>query len=192
MRVICIEGPHGCGKTKLVESFRAAGYPVLDEMFMEMPAHFDGLEAQSMVREVAWVVHWFERVLRYRQEHPDVSLVVADRSPFSAVIYANEGQQLKACIATQMKELNKYTPVRIKNVLLQVDPAVHWQRICSRLEQEPERVRYNEACEEWMWTVRSRYEDLYDVWDAVFDNNQAGTGAIDSLQARILSSLDDM
>lgn len=187
MLVICIEGPHGCGKTKLVESFRAAGYPVLDEMFMELPAHFDGLEAQSMVREMAWVTHWFERVLRYRLEHPGVELVVSDRSPFSAVIYANMGQQLKACIATQLLELEQHTPVRIKNVLLEVDPEVHWQRILSRLEQEPERARYNEACEEWMWTVRQRYDELKDVWDAVFDNN--APNAIDSLQARILNSV---
>lgn len=187
MQVICIEGPHGCGKTKLVDSFRAAGYPVLDEMFMELPAHFDGLEAQSMVREVAWVTHWFERVLRYRQEHPDVKLVVSDRSPYSAVIYANRGQQLKACISTQLEELNQYTPVRVKNVLLEVDPEIHWQRILSRLEQEPERARYNEDCQEWMWTVRSRYEDLDDVWDAVFVNNVPN--AIDELQVRILDSI---
>lgn len=187
MRVVCIEGPHGCGKTKLVESFRAAGYPVLDEMFMELPAHFDGLEAQSMVRETAWVTHWFERVLRYHKENPGVELVVSDRSPFSAVIYANKGQQLKACISTQLEELNKYTPVRVSNVLLQVDPTILWQRIVARLEEEPARMRYNEADEQWMWTVRARYEELNDVWDAVFDNNTPH--GIDTLQARILESM---
>ena len=69
MLVICIEGAHGSGKTELVELFRSAGYPVLDEMFMQSQPHMESLEAQSMVREAAWVTHWFERILRYNREN---------------------------------------------------------------------------------------------------------------------------
>jgi thymidylate kinase len=185
MLVICIEGAHGCGKTRLVESFKRAGYPVLDEMFMELPAHFSSLDPQSMVRESAWVTHWFERVLRYEREHPDVPVVVSDRSPYSAVIYANRGVQLKDCISTQLEELVTCTSIRVVNVLLEVEETVHWARILERLAREPERAKYNEASKEWMHTVRQRYAALMDVFHGVVDNSEAD--AIDAAHAKVLT-----
>jgi thymidylate kinase len=185
MLVICIEGAHGSGKTELVELFRSAGYPVLDEMFMQSQPHMESLEAQSMVREAAWVTHWFERILRYNRENPAVPIVVSDRSPYSAVVYANQGEQLKASIATQIQELEQFTPVRVRTVLVEVEPSIHWQRICSRLEREPERARYNEGDEKWMWTVRNRYDQLRDVWTVFVNNNVSG--ALDRVKDIILS-----
>lgn len=187
MLVVCIEGAHGCGKTKLVESFKEAGYPVLDEMFMELPSHFDSLDPQSMVRETAWVTHWFERVLRYEKEHPDVPVVISDRSPYSAVIYAHRGSQLKPCIATQVDELVTCTPIKVLNVMLEVDEDVHWARITNRLQQEPDRMRYNEASKAWMFTVRARYEALRDTFDAFIPNN--GDNNIENVRAAVLGLL---
>lgn len=143
-----------------------------------------------MMRETAWVTHWFERVLRYHKEHPDVRVVVSDRSPFSAVIYANKGSQLKDCIATQLEELAQYTPVKVTNIMLEVEPGTLWQRIVNRLEEEPERFRYNEAKEEWMWTVRARYEQLRDVWDAVLDNS--APFGVNNIQASILEFVQEL
>ena len=143
-----------------------------------------------MMRETAWVTHWFERVLRYHKDHPDVDLVVSDRSPFSAVIYANKGRQLKECIATQIEELEAYTPVKVTNIMLDVEPSILWQRILARLEEEPERVRYNEAKEEWMWTVRARYDELRDVWDAVVDNS--APFGIHNIQASLLNLVHEL
>lgn len=187
MIVLCIEGAHGSGKTELLRLFQADGLPVLDEMFMDLPRHFDGLDAQSMVRETAWVTHWMERILRYKQEHPDVSLVVSDRSPYSAVVYANKGTSLRDCIQTQLEELRICADIRIVSVMLSVEPEVHWQRIQQRLSREPARERYNESSQDWMWTVRERYAQLQDAgaWDAVVDNSEAGPLMLHAVKAKI-------
>lgn len=186
MLVLCIEGAHGCGKTELVRLFEAAGLPVLDEMFMNLPHHFDGLDAQSMVREVAWVTHWVERILRYKQEHPSVKVVVADRSPYSAVVYANRGMSLRECISTQLQELQEHADIRVVTVMLQVEPETHWQRISERLEREPERMRYNESSKDWMLTVRQRYEQLSsaDTWTMTVQNDIPG--ALETIKQVIL------
>jgi thymidylate kinase len=173
MKVICVEGAHGSGKTELLRLFEAAGFSVLDEMFMNLPHHFDGLEAQSMVREAAWVTHWMERILRYKHEFPGETVVFADRSPFSAVVYANQGMRLKDCIQTQLDELVAYADIHVHTVLLEVEPDIHWERITQRLEREPERARYNESSLDWMMFVRRIYDDLKrdGTWDMLVQND---------------------
>jgi dephospho-CoA kinase len=37
MRVVCLEGSHGCGKTKLINKLKKLGYNILDEGFLDMP-----------------------------------------------------------------------------------------------------------------------------------------------------------
>jgi thymidylate kinase len=72
-------------------------------------------------------------------------------------------------------------------VLLEVEPDIHWQRISHRLTLEPERARYNEGDQKWMWTVRQRYDELRDVWSAFIDNN--APGRIDRVKEAILEKI---
>ena len=39
MKVFCVEGCHGVGKSSLLEGLRGCGYVVLDEGFMNVPSY---------------------------------------------------------------------------------------------------------------------------------------------------------
>ena len=56
----------GCGKTELCTLFEKAGYCVLDEAFLDMPAY--ALHPQSLLMETSWVVSWFTRLLKKASE----------------------------------------------------------------------------------------------------------------------------
>ena len=38
MKIICLEGCHGVGKTSIINDLSLAGEIVLDEMFIDMPS----------------------------------------------------------------------------------------------------------------------------------------------------------
>ena len=113
MIVICVEGCHGCGKTELSKQFQDAGFWVLDEAFLDMPEY--ALHPQSLLMETTWVCCWFERLLRRADEckRADVpheqQVFIADRSPFSAVFYAQNGKGnlLEPIIREHVRELRE-------------------------------------------------------------------------------------
>jgi predicted ATPase len=82
MIVIALEGTHGCGKTELLNKFASRGYCVLDEGFLDMPS--SDMHPQTMVMELAWVSNWMQRIVQLMSLN---SVVITDRSPFSAVFY---------------------------------------------------------------------------------------------------------
>ena len=98
MIVICIEGSHGCGKTKICNEFEEADFWVLDEGFMNMPSY--SLHPQSLLMETTWVCSWFARLLKKQAElkasgcPDDEQIFFADRSPFSAVFYSKRAGHL--------------------------------------------------------------------------------------------------
>ena len=161
-------GKTGCGKTELCATFASAGFAVLDEGFLDMPC--PSAHPQSLVMEAAWVSAWFQRVLAAHEQDP-ARVMIADRSPLSAVFYtrAGQGALLDPLIRGMYADLAE-AGVEIYTVYLQVKPATLWSRIQRRLLNEPDRVLYKEDSREWMETVLSFYEQ-YNNWDFVIDNS---------------------
>jgi thymidylate kinase len=173
--IVSLEGCHGCGKTSLCEEFEAQGFRVLDEAFMDMPSY--ALPPQSLLMETSWVCSWFERVLRLaerlRQEKEKTNrtqVYIADRSPFSAIFYSNNGNLLEPLIKAQMKEVQEFSQVEFITVHVQVEKELLWQRILNRLEEEPERVRFNEHQRSWMEQTLGFYEHF--SWDLKIENDK--------------------
>lgn len=171
MLVVCVEGSHGCGKTELCTLFEKAGYCVLDEAFLDMPAY--ALHPQSLLMETSWVVSWFTRLLKKASELKKTSdgrepIYIADRSPFSAVFYASKGHLLEEVIREQLREVQEHADILIFTVYLQVQRETLWQRIQDRLKREPSRVRYNEDKREWMESTLDFYDHF--KWDMTVPN----------------------
>jgi thymidylate kinase len=164
IKIYCIEGCHGSGKTKIVERLKSEGESVLDENFIGMPSL--GIPPQSFTMELIWICRWFERAL---QLAANPGVYFADRSPFSAILYAEWGVLLKPIIAQNLVDL-KRAGIDIVNIYISVDEEVLWQRISSRLILEPARKQYNENSREHMARVLEFYKSHEDLWHHIIDN----------------------
>ncbi|KAF1332861.1 P-loop containing nucleoside triphosphate hydrolase, partial [Globisporangium splendens] len=179
--IVSLEGCHGCGKTALCAEFEAQGYSVLDEAFMDMPSY--ALHPQSLLMETSWVCSWFERVLRLasrvrKEKNPNFrkQVYIADRSPFSAVLYSSNGHLLEPVIRAQMQEVEEQTNVQFYTVHISVEPELLWSRIIDRLEREPERVRFNEHKRSWMDETLAFYNSF--KWDLTINNDERSVPTI--------------
>ncbi|KAK2956192.1 hypothetical protein BLNAU_8756 [Blattamonas nauphoetae] len=169
MIVLCLEGCHGVGKTELLAQFQKAGFPVLDEAFMEMPEY--ALHPQTLLMETVWLSNWFMRLLQMTQtvKDHDHTIFVADRSPYSAEFYGANGHLLGPVIREQINELRTKN-IFVYTVLVKVDKELLWERINKRLIAEPHRVKYNEHSREWMEKTYQWYNTH--EWDFLILNNQ--------------------
>ncbi|KAG7402225.1 hypothetical protein PHYBOEH_003484 [Phytophthora boehmeriae] len=187
--IVALEGCHGCGKTALCEEFEAQGYDILDEAFMDMPSY--ALHPQSLLMETSWVCSWFERVLRLadRVKPGRKQVFIADRSPFSAVLYSANGHLLEPVIREQMREVQDFAGVQFYTVHVQVERELLWRRIVARLELEPERLRLNEHKREWMEETLAFYESFQ--WDLTVDNDERSVATIAENISLLLRERDD-
>ena len=173
--VVCLEGCHGSGKTKLCSEFSSAGFEVLDEAFLDQPEY--ALHPQSLVMETYWVSHWFQRLLKVHHElhnlNPVASnyrILLADRSPYSAVFYAKHGELLQDVISAQIQELRKSANIHVFTVNVNVEEELLWNRIQDRLKREPERKKYNEGSRAWFKRTLDFYQSF--SWDFSVNNNE--------------------
>jgi len=191
MKVICIEGCHGCGKTELIKHLARAGFNVLDEGFLNMPQF--ALPPQSFVMESIWVMRWVERILRIHKEEPGAkdAIYFADRSPFSALFYARNGGLMETTIKEQLKDLLEFANIQIITVYVRVEEELLWKRICERLKQEPERRKYNEDKYDWMQRTVQFYEDKSSLWDYTVHNNDLGVQRLMQSLMAIVQATND-
>eukprot|EP00514_Thraustochytrium_sp_LLF1b_P012654 CAMPEP_0184548632 /NCGR_PEP_ID=MMETSP0199_2-20130426/6316_1 /TAXON_ID=1112570 /ORGANISM="Thraustochytrium sp., Strain LLF1b" /LENGTH=229 /DNA_ID=CAMNT_0026943257 /DNA_START=172 /DNA_END=858 /DNA_ORIENTATION=- len=172
MIILSLEGCHGSGKTTLLEQFKTFGFQVLDEGYLDMPT--GGMHPQSLVMETTWVCSWFARVLRLAQQlkeqkKSERTVLVTDRSPYSAVVYCNnEGYLLEPLIRQQMQEVKRHAGVDFYAVHVKVEKEVLWSRILKRLEREPDREILKEMKRSWTDEIVELYEGL--EWDFEVDN----------------------
>eukprot|EP01104_Vermistella_antarctica_P017596 TRINITY_DN624_c4_g1_i1.p1 TRINITY_DN624_c4_g1~~TRINITY_DN624_c4_g1_i1.p1 ORF type:complete len:264 (+),score=76.17 TRINITY_DN624_c4_g1_i1:64-792(+) len=199
MIVICLEGCHGSGKTQLNNMFERAGFPVLDEAFMDMPSF--SLHPQTLIMESIWVSHWVSRILKKDMELKEEAvkmgddsihrnaIYIADRSPYSAAFYAPKGHLLEPLIQEQLKDLKKLAGIEIYTVYLKVEGDLLWNRISDRLSREPHRKNYNEDSRKWMQTTVDFYESkIGKLWDFVLENNDISIADLMTLLVQMLSS----
>ncbi|EFA83406.1 hypothetical protein PPL_03552 [Heterostelium album PN500] len=185
--VICLEGCHGSGKTELCKYLSKKGFNVMDEAFLDMP-RYTQIPPQSLTMETIWVSNWFNRILKINQNIQNNNssnnnnnnsklnnhIFIADRSPFSAILYARgKGHHLNPLISSQIEELRSYAQIDIKTVYLQVDDDKLWQRIEDRLKREPERKNYGEDKRAWMEDSVRFYNQS--KWDLTINNDDLQT-----------------
>ena len=171
MKVICIDGCHGVGKTAIIADIAKRGYHVLDELFFEMPKFL--VPSQSLTVEFIWISNWFKRILDMQKAGmADDAIVFADRSPFSAVFYSRASPEdrlaLEKVIRGMIAELSRYN-ITIHTVGLLVEREELWKRVQRRLETEPFRREFNEDKRWWLDQTADWYESF--GWDTVIDNS---------------------
>ncbi len=188
IKIVCLEGCHGSGKTKIINKLKDDGASVLDENFIGMPSL--GLKPQSFTMELIWICRWFERALELKKSSIGTSSLVyfADRSPYSAILYAEWGVLLKPIIAQNLIDL-KRAGIDIINIYINVDEDVLWNRISDRLKLEPGRIQYKEDSRAHMNSVLEFYKSHDDLWNYTVDNT--GDNIEGVIKAIVSLSADD-
>ena len=145
-----------------------------------MPAY--ALHPQSLLMETTWVCQWFTRLLKKMTESkaargnkPGMEQVfIADRSPFSACFYSRRGGGLlDPVIREQIKEVREAAGIEVYTVYVNVEKEVLWDRIQNRLQDEPERKKYDEDKREVSATylLHRSASDIYIFPPSWFTNN---------------------
>ena len=106
------------------------------------------------------------------KKNKETKILIADRSPFSAVFYANHGHLLEPLIRAQLSEITEFTDIEMYTIHVSVHQDLLWHRILKRLEKEPERKGYKEDEYEWMIKTCDFYEKF--KWDFKVENNEEG------------------
>lgn len=188
MLVVCIEGCHGTGKSEIISQFKAKGYRVLEEAFMDHNCY--DLHPQSLTMEIHWLAEWFKRVVKINSITKGLSndelVYFCDRSPYSAVLYTQggHGHLLTPIITHQLKEILTFG-IRVISINITVEKDILWNRIQQRLNREPSRHKYGESNYKWMEETLEFYDKM--KWDYSVDNTDKIDHTISSIE-QILNS----
>lgn len=119
-----------------------------------------------------------------------MQIIIADRSPLSAIFYTRtDGGLLQPLIEQYVRELRVAADVHIHTVHLRTERMLLWERIQQRLLLEPERVSLREDKMDWMDAVLSFYEGM--PWDVTVTNNEVTMPELVTSVMTQLSALSD-
>jgi hypothetical protein len=137
--------------------------------------------------ETTWVCAWFQRLLQHVQSFgkDEHKIIIADRSPLSAVYYSRtNGQLLEPVIRTMVDEVREAADLYVLTAHIRADPARLWSRIQERLLREPHRLALNENSREWAERTLAFYDRT--SWDVTVANNDV---SLNQLMGNVLRSL---
>lgn len=171
VKVVCLEGPHGTGKTFNLKSLSGKISNLIecvDEGFV--PKVKTKFHPQSLFNETKWAIDWFENITKRcffneeagRFEHNKV--IVTDRSPYSACVYCpSHRKDLKGVIDGIRKEFES-KGIILYNIYLDADKMLVQTRVNERLKKEQWRKRLGEDDPSWLKTVTNRYDSIADCF----------------------------
>jgi len=163
LTVYCLEGPHGTGKTTLINKIKEMGFNIRNEEFI---TDIKTLNPQSLTMELLWIAKFINELINLTSNNNDNQIIFADRSIISAILYSENGELLREPINKILLDL--YKIVNIKTIYIRSTKEDLWNRIQKRLLEEPIRNNYRENDYNWMETVYNFYESY--KWDYIIDN----------------------
>lgn len=168
IKVYCIEGVHGVGKTKIIEKLKRGGELILPEEFVQKKKN--GLSDQGFTNEVIWAVNFISRIQSFCQKNGFSKPVYVDRSPYSSAIYSKSGNDLiKQVVDKSIDELSD-NGIKLITVNLILDKETNWKRVMNRLkvmENDSEkqlRIKFKENDRDWFEYVYEFYKSGLIPW----------------------------
>ena len=149
--IVLLEGPHGVGKTSVLNALASKGHTVIGEHYMDIDtANFD---PQGVVCEMRWMSSWCFHV----RSHGHTTLVT-DRSPLSVAVYTHRCEMFDALCSVAEAAIRETGEAKV--IMLTGSADVVYERISKRLREEPQRERYNEKDKQHLLNVLKLYEKL--------------------------------
>lgn len=177
--IVVVEGPHGVGKTTVINALRDKGHKIVEEHYMDLC--IDDFDPQGIVCEMRWMASWCFHV---KSLHKRSKLLITDRSPLSAAVYTKHAAKTFSAMSNvaraAMEEVGK-----VKIIKLTGDTEQIYARIVKRLENEPERAKFNENNKEHLLNVSKMYDEMHaDVTICTTDL------AVEAVVQKVLSAIE--
>lgn len=161
MYIVVIEGMHGGGKTTAFRDFTdVVKFPENVESLLADPGI---LGIQNVAAQAQWAAAWVNTAARIAKDKgKEVSCILADRGPLSAVAYARVATDKERETLLAMHDMLIETLARarvyVRYVYLDVDRALLDSRIAERLAREKWREPFCENDDVRNFVIRSAYE----------------------------------
>ncbi len=170
--VVSLEGEPATGKSTILSGL---GFPIiLHEGFGSSDPH-DVLHPQSFSRELEWAVDYFKRIRiaasRFFKKGTG-GIIVTDRSPYSAVIFADSNNDLLYATIRAMEDEHEKHGMKFFRVRLFAGIDTLRDRILSRIDVEPWRKELHEDDIEYMMGTRNKYDRYISLWDTTVRNDE--------------------
>lgn len=159
MLVVAIEGPHGVGKTTIINQLREDGYVTIPEDFLELERH--NTELGGTFHALKWVVNWFDKVLSFHEKNPSPAIIFTDRSFLTTRIY-DPTNLTKRTLVDALEDQILKGDININFLPICIFPAEteNMRRIEQRMDDlgDPKRLHLNELSRDHLQQVRQEYK----------------------------------
>lgn len=159
MKVICLEGVHGVGKSTLIETFKSEGFETMDECYLFSQESL--MHPQGMYFELDWVLRWFKNILEHVEKKTRV--LITDRSAFSAHFYVHEKYKNALLTITRhlWEEIQQTVDVTFETIYVYASIDDIWARILIRAKDDPHREE--ELSMDFLKRIYKEYSEF--KWD---------------------------
>jgi len=177
VKVTCIEGPHGTGKTKTLNQCED-----LIEIIKEGDITKTGtiLSPQGCTSQNIWIINWFKIMEKacnkyydkITQKYKKEGRLYFDRSPYSAVFYGELSEKEKDALEIIISKcIKEYEKVGLEfTFILFYDESEEqtWKKVQKRIESEKWRSKLKESNRSHLIRVRKEYLKRKYLWNICY------------------------
>lgn len=155
--LVILEGPHGVGKSTMLEEAARRGLRTVPERFVNHQP--EGCAHGSPGHQAWWLASWLRGVSDALQEADRMgeALVFVDRCPITTMLYGS-AVELHRLAGAALIVAGMMAPMHVF-VLMPPEPA-NWERIQERLAGEPTRAELHEGDRAHLARIRTAYQEL--------------------------------
>lgn len=177
VRVICLEGVHGAGKTTTIKKLSHLGVPLIHEQKVTKTG--TKLDPQGVFSEMKWIVNWFTEmenkfVNQYnkgKKRWIGDNTIIIERSPYSGAFYSKNKYVAIMEICNGIISSYKKKGINIEIVYLRVELEELKKRIKGRLKKEPWRKLVREGDYNHLRDIFTKYEMCKEgLWNFTFED----------------------
>jgi len=164
--IIFIDGPHGVGKTSVLEEFVGdPNFGIVEENFVDRK--FYGIDQDSLSASIQWFIENLSKARKLLYEK-DKKIVVMDRGPATILVYRKEGYTALGMLEVILKEhekigitfINYILLKKEKEIMLRLRKRMHDLQHTENYYQENTRLMLKEQSDKHLTNICKQYNKM--------------------------------